>query len=223
MMTSESAAETPASSATDEASPAARASKVRHPLGLPAGSVRGLLTLLIVGFVVVQTAQGRAIGVLWVETLMIVLAHYFTSRRFLKLSPETIAQLEASGELEPEANPLYLPRHTIRATIVAAFIGLAVYLGREGRLFEEQSVKILGTVGAYFLGILARIVIGWWNRRSSRPIPDRWGDIKALVTLAVVAFTIALRLAGWNRFLLIDTAGLENLMLGLVLFYFGSR
>src|SRR5262249_36360605 len=54
----------------------------RPPLGLPNGSVRALLTLLIVAVVFVQVARGHQIEALWTETLMIALAHYFTSRRF---------------------------------------------------------------------------------------------------------------------------------------------
>jgi hypothetical protein len=50
--------------------------------------VRALLTLLIVAVVLVQVARGREVEPLWTETLMIALAHYFTSRPFLRLSPD---------------------------------------------------------------------------------------------------------------------------------------
>src|SRR4051812_21142249 len=60
----------------------------RHPLGLPPGSVRALLCLVVVMFIVVQTARGRGVGVVWNEALMIMLAHYFTTRRFVPLSAE---------------------------------------------------------------------------------------------------------------------------------------
>ena len=46
---------------------------------MPAGSVRALLTLLVVAVVAVRLIQNLDLG-LWRETLMIVLAHYFTSR-----------------------------------------------------------------------------------------------------------------------------------------------
>ena len=68
----------------------------RPPLGLPSGSVRALLTLLIVAVVLVQVARGRDVEPLWTETLMIALAHYFTSRRFLRLTPEVIRRQDDS-------------------------------------------------------------------------------------------------------------------------------
>ena len=51
----------------------------------PSGSIRGLLTLLIVAVIIAEVARGRSVEILWTETLMIALAHYFTSRRFIQL------------------------------------------------------------------------------------------------------------------------------------------
>src|SRR5688572_26309267 len=95
----------------------------RPPLGLPSGSVRAILTLLIVAVVVVQVIRGTEVERLWIETLMIALAHYFTSRRFISLPPDVIRRLETEGHVEHEAHPLCLPRHSIRAILALTFIG----------------------------------------------------------------------------------------------------
>ncbi len=190
-------------------------------MGLPAGSVRALLTLLVVGFIIGQTLLGAPVKLLWTETLMIVLAHYFTSRRFVQLSPELRRQLEESGEIEPEESPLYLPRHSVRALIVGGFLLLAVQLAQQNRLLDPQSVAILGTVGAYFLGILFRLVSGTVFPNASPPA--WWSDGKALFTILVVGGTVAVHFAGWAPQLPFDVKYLENLTMGLVLFYFGSR
>jgi len=79
------------------ASAAPKPAAKRHPLGLPAGSVRALLCLIVVSFLVIQTARGVRIDVVWTEALMIMLAHYFTTRRFVSLSHELRAKLEAAG------------------------------------------------------------------------------------------------------------------------------
>lgn len=144
-------------------SPVPRRSELRPPLGLPRGSVRALLTLLIVAVVIVQLARGHEVELLWTETLMIALAHYFTSRRFIRLSPEVIRRLTEEGQIEAEPRPLYLPQYSIRLILVAAFVGLAVYLYRQDRLFQSQAISILGVVFAYLLGIVARLrsVRGW--------------------------------------------------------------
>ena len=98
------------------------------PLGLPTGSVRALLTLTCVAVVIVDTARDQPMDLFWVEALLISMAHYFTSRRFVSLPPATIRKLEDDGILERESQPLFLPRGSIRALIILAFVGLGLYL-----------------------------------------------------------------------------------------------
>lgn len=193
----------------------------RAPLGLPAGSVRALLTLLIVAVVVVQTLRGQEVAILWVEALMIALAHYFTSRRFIELRPDVLRRLEDEGHLAAEANPLYLPRHSIRFMILAAFIGTGVYLHQQGRLWEPQAVGILGTVAAYFLGIVLGELRRWcWKGHPAAGQAGWWDDLKAAVVILALGATAALHLADQAPML---PAVAQNIALALALFYFGSR
>jgi hypothetical protein len=190
-------------------SPTLAAHKPRPPLGLPNGSIRALLTLLIVAVVIVQIVRGQEVALLWTETLMIALAHYFTSRRLVNLPPAIIRRLTAEGYMPTEARPLYLPQRSIRAVLVLAFLGLGIYLCRQGRIMDPQALGILGVVSAYFLGILGRF----------RNVP-RWEDLKAAVVLLVLACTAGAYLL--DRPDLVPHL-LRNITLGLVLFYFGSR
>ncbi len=201
-----------------------RASRLeRHPLGLPPGSVRALLCLIVISFVVAQTARGIGVAVVWQESLMIMLAHYFTTRRLVPLSKELRSRLEESGQIDREANPLHLPKHSVRVLIIAAFVGLGVYLYREGRLFETRSLPLLVSVGAYLLGTLAKGTLTWLSRNRNTLAPTWWIDFKASATLAIVLVTVALQLGGLTSVAGLETARLEDFSLGLVLFYFGSR
>jgi hypothetical protein len=195
----------------------------RHPLGLPPGSVRALLCLIVVSFVVAQTTRGVGVAVVWHESLMIMLAHYFTSRRMVPLSKDLRTRLEQSGDIDREANPLHLPKHSVRVLIIGAFAGLGVYLYRQGRLFETQSMPLLVSVGAYLLGTLAKAMLAWLARNRKAVPPAWWVDLKAVVTIAIVLVTVALQLAGLTSVAGLETARLEDFSLGLVLFYFGSR
>ena len=158
----------------------------RPPLGLPPGSVRALLCLIVVAFVVTQTAHGAGVAVVWQESLMIMLAHYFTSRRMVPLSKELRSRLEELGEIERESHPLYLPKHSVRVLIIAAFAGLGVYLYRESRLLEAHSLPLLVSVGAYLLGTLAKAALGWLARNRQTVAPGWWVDLKAGLTLVIV-------------------------------------
>jgi hypothetical protein len=171
--------------------------------------VRALLTLLIVAVVVVQAVRGQEIDLLWAETLMIALAHYFTTRRFLSLPPEIIRRLAAEGHVETEASPLFLPRYSIRIILLAAFGGLAFYLYRRNQLLDSPALPILGVVAAYVLGIVAGL-------RRIRLFEDAKA---AVVLLALLATALPYFL---NRPDLVPDQ-LRYVALGLVLFYFGSR
>ena len=194
--------------------------KTWPPLGLPTGSVRALLTLIIVAVVVTKLALARELDALWIETLLIALAHYFTSRRFVSLSPEVLQRLEQEGVIEKERHPLYLPRNSIRTIIVGSFIGLGIYLFREQRLFETKTIALLSMVFAYLLGGLVRGLSHWWTRRRTQPVSGTWGDLKALLVLG------SLVVAGGLELFVPDLQlppSVHHVALGLTLFYFGSR
>ncbi len=194
--------------------------KTWPPLGLPTGSVRALLTLIIVAVVVTKITLARELQALWIETLLIAMAHYFTSRRFVSLSPEVLQRLEQEGAIEKERHPLYLPKNSIRTIIVGAFVGLGIYLFREQRLFETQALALLSMVFAYLFGGMVRGLSHWWNRRRTKRASGTWGDLKALIVLGSLVAVGGLEL--FVPDLQLPTY-LHHIVLGMTLFYFGSR
>ncbi len=181
----------------------------RPPLGLPRGSIRALLTILIVAVVISQLIRGEEIPLLWTETLMIAMAHYFASRRFIRLPPEEIKRLVGEGLIELEARPLYLPSYSIRLLLIVAFTAVGIYLYAHGRLLELQALSILGVVLAYLSGVFLRV-------QTVRG----WEDAKAFVVLAVLTVTSGAYLLDYGNSV---PKSLQAVTLGLVLFYFGSR
>jgi hypothetical protein len=198
------------------------APRVRRALGLPPGSIRALLTLMTVGFIVAQTARGIQVSLLWFESLMIVLAHYFAHRRFVALSPGIREKLKADDLFEDEPHPLHLPKHSLPSVIVLAFVGLAIYLGYEGRLRDPVAAPVFLSVGSYFLGIGFGAFVAWWNKGKPRKDSSWFESTKAALTLAAVALAIVVQLFGWQQIIPYGEK-LEALPLALMLFYFGSR
>ena len=193
----------------------------KPPLGMPKGSVRALLTLLIVAVVWRDLYAGNDVGVFWAETLMIALAHYFTSRRFVDLPQDVLERLEREGHLPRESSPLYLPRNSIRLIIAAAFAGLGIQLHRKLGTIPSAAWPILGVVCAYAVGLLTRGI--WKQLFRSKPnskFSSWWNNIKALVVLAALLLTAVAHLTG-HADLVPDQ--FSKITLGLVLFYFGSR
>ncbi len=192
----------------------------RYPLGLPSGSVRALLTLIVVGVTCADIVKGLPIEAVWAETLMVALAHYFTSRRFIQLPPEMLRKLEADDVIQKEPLPLYLPRGTIRLIILGSFIGVGVYQYRQGLLDQPSTLAIFITLMAYFAGTTVRGVLNWWYRGKNVPQSRWWADTKAIAVLVALVVTSLLQVLGSQSH---APLWLENVTMAMVLFYFGSR
>ena len=194
--------------------------KLWPPLGLPIGSVRALLTLIVMAVVVTRLCRNLPLDSLWVQTLLIALAHYFTSRRFVSLPPDVLRRIQEEGLIEKEQHPLFLPRHSIRLLILAAFVGLGVFLYKQHRIWEPRAVSLLGIVAAYVLGAMFRSFGTWFGSRTGRRPSSALGDFKAIIVLLAVGIAGIPELLDMPELL---PAMAHRVALGMMLFYFGSR
>lgn len=197
------------------------------PLGMPTGSVRALLTLILVAVVVVRIARGDDVSQdpglrepLWIETLLIALSHYFTTRRFVDLPPDTLRRLEDEGIVERERQPLFLPKNTIRLIIVCAFGWLAYYLYSQSRLLEGHDGAMLAMLGAFLLGATFRRVGTFLRRGNPNRSAGTIGDLKALIVLIAMLVVAIPEFLGSHNAL---HPMVHRIALALMLFYFGSR
>jgi hypothetical protein len=191
-----------------------------NPLGLPTGSVRALVALTVVAVFLMQTLRGQSAGLLLSEAVLIVLAHYFASRRVISVPRELRQDLEVRGLLQREANPLWLPRNSVRLLILGAFTVTVVVLWRRGELLRPEVFDSLFLVLAYLTGTVFQHLRA---RRGARE-PGRWGrawiHLKALVVL-IACLLVAL--LTWAEAIGGTPGWVEQALLGWILFYFGSR
>ncbi len=199
-----------------------------HALGLPAGSIRALLAILIFatawGLLIIRPNQEVPDYVR--DLLFIIMGHYFAARR----------QSEPADEAGPP--PLYLPRGTVRLFLVFGSIAVAVILFRRGRLIgldENPGVVTLLLIGGFLLGVGLSTLSTWWQDRGHRT-PRIVEDLRAVISMAA-AVTLAILV--WNHVLdllpadSVDAAlstgahlgrfGIEHVLAAIVGFYFGSR
>lgn len=99
--------------------PASPAPRIRHPMGLPHGSVRALLTLMILGIIWTLLAIPRERNV-YVPIYLYYLA-------FLILGNYFAARSATTKEPGREPPPLYLPRGTVRFLVVAGFAAVIAW------------------------------------------------------------------------------------------------
>jgi hypothetical protein len=203
----------------------------RHPLGLPAGSVRAILALSVLGLLWLLalrplTGQGQALGEIQLPTafmnlqilMVLILAHFFAAHG------NTIRSHAA------QRSPLGLPRGSVRFLLLAGYLGLAVFLYRTQPKFEYPStsslIPLLVLVSGFFLGHILTGAVRWMSGGS---LPYWFEDIEAwialLATLAMGVLLIILMFINPSLSLpqQISPPLLEAILAALVGFYFGAR
>jgi hypothetical protein len=199
-----------------------------HALGLPAGSVRALLAVLIFvttwGLLVVRPNQ--EVPDYLRDLLFIIMGHYFAARR------------RSGPAEEPGPPPLYLPRGSVRLFLVAGSIAVAVLLFRRGRLTaldDNPGVVTLLLIGGFLAGVALNTLSTWWRDRGHHT-PRIVEDLRAMISLAAAGILVILV---WNHIVVLfprgsidellsprvhlGHLGVEHILAAVVGFYFGSR
>jgi len=202
----------------------------RHPLGLPAGSVRSVLAILVFGtyWALLLMPEDRRVPVpVYLYYLMfLIVGHYFAAQ-----------SRHAVNRAEPA--PLHLPRGTIRFLIVVGFIAVFGYgywsnpdfidrLAPDPRGMRGAALEPLIILGAFFLGILAaRFAYHVLGR--SNAVPAWVQDVQAWVGLLAVLgmfIEVLIRLVinpTLNEPQQLSLPVWETALAAVVAFYFGAR
>jgi hypothetical protein len=199
-----------------------------HAWGLPAGSVRALLAILIFAtvWVLLLVRPVEEIPDYLRDLLFVIMGHYFAARH------------RASPDAEPGPPPLFLPRGSVRFFLVGGSIAVAVILFRRGQLTSLErnpAVVTLLLVGGFLLGVAMNAAMSWWRGRGHRT-PRVVEDVRALVSVAAAVLLIFL--VANHLVLLVPSSqidrlippeihlghlGSEHVLAAIVGFYFGSR
>lgn len=195
---------------------------VRYPLGLPKGSVRALIALVVFGSVMALLVIGREVEVsLWLINY-VVLGYYFANRS--TPTPQMSATAETSGHEEPP--PLRLPRGTVRWLIILGFVGTAGYLAwhwftSNQPITKQPAFFPMLSLGGFFLGRVLHAITSRVSHENQHASGFQWfQDIKAFVSIAcalLLAAIILFDLIFWGS----DT--IKRFSLVYIIFYFGSR
>ena len=180
------------------------------PLNLPRGSIRALITLTLLGVLWAQMLMGQQVSVVYGSLILLILGHYFGSRR------------PGSSEAQRKS-VLGLPRGSIRTIILLGFGLVGFKLWKDGKLtltVDNVNAIVICLVIAMILGFLIRALADLVSSGKSSP-PRRWFEnlksalvVVATIVLAIVSFVGQEEEA--NQKIALFTAPLVG-------FYFGSR
>ena len=216
----------PRSSIESEASTAERVNwSEMYAFGMPAGSIRALLALAIIGSAAALIALHPSIPISdsFRDLSFLILGGYFAHRR-------TAFEPECTGP-----NPLFLPKGAVRFLLSLAVVAvIAVLLQRHESLKPRTNPALypVFVMLGFLAGVASRIYSDWLVRHG-RYRKRVWSDLRA--TIALLAASLLLLFA-WNdayHFLPmmreggptfpLTQAGFRHSLAAVVAFYFGSR
>jgi hypothetical protein len=197
---------------------------IRHPLGLPRGSVRAVLALMILAhFWILIAAPERLIPMPWyLYCLMGLVFVFFASHG------GSIAWAE-----DPEPSPLYLPGGVLRILMLLVTLGLLgwqLYTNPEALKFRlEPSPEDTAHLPYLLFTLLSGYALGWVASRVFRALElnQYLQDIQASVSLVAIFLLMATFIA--TVFVLptleqqVPIHYLEYTVTAVVAWYFGVR
>ena len=209
-----------------------------YAFGLPNGSVRALLALLVCGSIwgLLWIRPDQAVPDYLQNLMFIILGHYFAARGQSDAPGGSTGGVTAADHGPP---PLYLPRGTVRWLLVLGFVGVGWLLVRQQRITVHDAGGVrpshaavtLILVGGFLLGVVVARVRARLARRGRRP-PRLLEDVRAGVALAAGVLLVLILFgllslpetgsaATAQRWLL--KYRVEDVLAAVVGFYFGSR
>jgi hypothetical protein len=150
-----------------------------QPLGMPRGTVRALITIMIVAFPFWYIITGEEIPGLIVNAIFVAVAFYFEARRTehekLKQIVDEVKRPElVEIDLRKQKMPLYLPKYSVRILLVIMLLTFLItnYFGPQvpfqgtNTIFDLLIIIVLFIIGA----ILRSILSSRENKRIERSV-----------------------------------------------------
>lgn len=173
-----------------------------EPLGMPRGTVRALMTILLVAFPFGYIISGKEIPGLIINIIFVVVAFYFEARRsgHEKLK-EIVDEIKTTDivieDLRKPKKPLYLPKYSVRfflvvmlvITQIMIFLQPSVTFQITNTLADLLLIIILFIIGASFRSIL--------KAREKKTLKEKIANMDASLSDVQVIEKLMLEEASW--------------------------
>ena len=137
-----------------------------YPLGMPRGTVRAIITIMVVSFPFTYIIDNTQIPSEIVNTIFILVAFYFEARKGednrLKVIEEIKDTELVSEEKKKTIKPLYLPRYTVRIFLMILLISfylIDIFIQHISLELTNTLVDILVIAILYFIGTFFRALV----------------------------------------------------------------
>jgi len=151
-----------------------------YPFGMPRGTVRALITILIVAFPFTYLLSGQSVPGLIINAIFIVVAFYFETRRGSRDKLHVIRDIkypeETKAREEIDKEPLYLPKYSVRIMLVSMLVLILII-----NIGSKVPFEITNTLGDLLI-IVVLFIIGTIFRaiKNSKQKKRMTGQIKSI-------------------------------------------
>ena len=192
---------------------------LKPPLGLPAGSVRATLALILSGTLWYMILKDLPPPPILIDSALLVVAFYFGVRSSAPVTTVTSAPTPGAPKVR---QPLFLPRGFVRSILAAGFLGVIAYVAYRDGAMPQALVLILQVIASYAVGYaFSRVLL--WRARASKELGRGARAARNAVSVAAIGITAGVSWAiATGRFDLVPDY-LQNGLAWTVAFYFGSR
>jgi hypothetical protein len=146
-----------------------------QPLGMPRGTVRAFITVMIVSFPFGYLIYGEDIPGLIISAIFIVIAFYFETRKSgtekLKEIINEIKKLDLVLNDKKEKKPLYLPKYTVRVFLVFMLILIQILIFIKPTISFTGSntlADVLLMIGLFIIGAFFRSIMKFREKNNIR-------------------------------------------------------
>jgi hypothetical protein len=192
------------------------APKYPPPLGLPQGSVRAILALVLCGSLWYEVVKDLALSPILLESSLLVVAFYFGVRSTAPPSQPVIPTAV------PVTHPLHLPRGAVRGFLLFGFFAVIAYLWLKGRPLTQEFVLILQVLASYLIGFGIAYAVERRRRLGRKPnlVVAVFRNLNAVWVIGLTVYMCGVLVVGWTQFYPQLTG---NSLAWIVAYYFGSR
>ncbi len=190
--------------------------KYPAPLGLPQGSVRAILAIVLCGSLWYQVIRDLPVATILLEASLLVVAFYFGVRSTAPVSAPVIPTAV------PVTHPLHLPRGAVRGFLLFGFFAVIAYLWFRGRPLAQEFILILQVLASYLIGFAIASIVERRQRLGKKPntVVAVFRNLNAVWAIVLTVYMCGVLLLGWRDFYPQVTG---NALAWIVAYYFGSR
>ncbi|MFW9973350.1 MAG: hypothetical protein ACFFDF_24410 [Candidatus Odinarchaeota archaeon] len=176
-----------------------------QPLGMPKGTVRALIALMLVTFPFGYMITGNNIPGLVVNVIFVVVAFYFEARRgegdkLQQIVNEIKRTRVITMDVKKEKKPLYLPKYSVRilqVLLLLAFITINWYGGNPITLETTNTIfDLIIIIALFVVGVIFRSIL---RVRAKNRIKEKIADMDASLSEDQIIEKLMLEPSSWER------------------------